>query len=196
MVESVPLRESIDRLWNVFGGDSDLIPTLAADALMARATTGELKECLPRLLQLASAGELGDLQAFEIFDMISEWGQWPPYERNALLAWADAWWLTALSDHPNSVSAVEVLGELTHLGVPMNRWLDVWRDSLDGPASLHLADAILQGQETDAWATNQDERGQLVAWAQGEPIVMGITLVGGVHLEPERLGEVLDVLLG
>lgn len=191
---SQPLAAAMDGLGSVFPTPTGLLGELPADAVFARAATGELVPALPRLLELLARNQLGDRHAFEAFDLLAAgaWQTWDPARIAAISRFADAWWTTALADHPGDVRAADRLGELCHLGLPMVRWLSVWMDHFDGPGALHLADLVLDGSDHPAWEGHDDRFRQVVAWTQSEPVVMGLTMVGGVHLGRERLGMVLD----
>ena len=78
----------------------------------------------------------------------------------------------------------------------MVRWLGPWLDALDGPAARHLARFVIDGPTDPGWEASEDHAGQVLAWARTEPVLFGLTLVGGVHLDDGMLGEALDVLLG
>ncbi len=194
VVISRPLSDAIDRLCDVFPIPSGLLRDLPADAVFARAATGELRESLARLLELVALDELGDRHAFEAFDLLAaeRWQEMGSAEVGAISRFADAWWVSSLADHPGPPRPADRLGELCHLELPMVRWLSVWLDEFDGPAADHLADFVLEGSDHPAWQGYDDQYGQVVAWTQSEPVVMGVTLVGGIHLGPERLRAVLD----
>lgn len=194
VVISRPLADAIDHLCDVFPIPPGLLRDLPADAVFARAATGEFRESLARLLELVALDELGDRHAFEAFDLLGShrWQEMGAAEVGAISRFADAWWVASLADHPGPPRPADRLGELCHLGLPMVRWLSAWLDELDGPGAHHLADFVLEGSDHPAWQKYHDEYGQVVAWTQSEPVVMGITLVGGVHLGPEILRAVLD----
>lgn len=193
-VLSQPLARAIDDLRTAFPAPRGLLADLPADAVFAWATTGELVPAVSRLLELLARNQLGDRHGYEAFDLLDAggWQGWEAARVAAICRLADAWWLTALVDHPGDVRAADRLGELCHLGLPMVRWLSVWMDHFDGAGALHLADLVLEGSGHPAWIGYDDLYGQVEAWTRSEPVVMGLTLVGGVHVGRRRLGSVLD----
>ncbi len=54
---------------------------------------------------------------------------------------------------------------------------------------------MLGGLAHPVWDGHDDQRRQVAAWTQTEPVVMGLTIVGGIHLDDGVLGRVLEVLL-
>ena len=177
-----------------FPSGSALMGSLASDAVMARASDGEVRQTLHRLLELASAGQLRDRHPFEIFDLLvgENWLGWENSGVRAVTRWAHAWWGSVLFDFPGEQRAADRLGELVHLGLGIGGWLRTWLDEFDGPAAQHLADFVIDGSTHPAWNGHADELGQLEAWTRSEPVVMGLTVIGGVHLAPGLLGRVLD----
>ena len=192
------VAEVIDEVWRVFGDRDSLMPLLDADAVMVRAQTGELKIALPRLFELTAGDELGDVPRQQTFALLSssDWQHWDPPERQAVVSFADTWWRATRTDEDPLVSVDSVLACLAYLGLPMLRWLGPWLEDLDGPGARHLADAVIAQFPDEAWAGLPDERSQVLAWARGEPVILGLTLIGGVHLAEGKLGEALDQLLG
>jgi hypothetical protein len=77
----------------------------------------------------------------------------------------------------------------------MVRWLAPWLDDLDGPAARHLATVVITQLPEAEWAAHQDERAQILAWCRSEPVVIGLTVVGGVHLDDGQLSDALDRML-
>ena len=188
---------AVAQVWSVFGRQEGLLSELPADAVWARAQDGEMNACLPRLLELWALNELDDgPPEFEVLDQIArDWDKLAPKEARSIEHLGDTLWQQALLTYPSDPSADELLGGLAHLPLPMVRWLDRWLSSLDGPGALHLADSILRPSNTDAWTAVPDARQQLEAWAASEPIIMGLTVVGGVHLDEGDLGRLLDRLI-
>ena len=45
------------------------------------------------------------------------------------------------------------------------------------------------------WKSFGDERSQILSWCRSEPVVIGLTVVGGVHLDEGQLGAALDRML-
>ncbi len=191
---SGPVRDALVVVGSAFPSESSLMDSLAADAAMARAAGGEVRQALHRLIELTSSGQLGDRRPVEIFDLLvgANWLEWEIPQVRAVTGWAHAWWRTVLFDFPGEQRAADRLGELVHLGLPIGGWLSVWLDELDGPAALHLADFVIDGSSHPAWSDRTDELGQLEAWTRSEPVIVGLTTIGGVHLPPGVLGKVLD----
>lgn len=190
------LSHALDASRRVFGGQDGLLPTLAADAVLARAAD-DLIPCVPRLLELTVTGQLGDVASWTLPDLLvaHNWTAWPREQCGSIENVLDTWWATVLSMYPAVPAADEVLGSLVHLQLPMVRWLQPMLEALDGPAACHLADLIQESDPSPAWNGYDDERRQLLAWCRTEPVVMGLTVVGGVYLADGQLGELLDVLL-
>ncbi|MEM9564925.1 MAG: hypothetical protein AAGA93_20045 [Actinomycetota bacterium] len=199
---SARLGAAIDDLWSRMADDYGLLPDLALDALLARADRGELVAAAPRLVELTVSHAMSVADAAAVVDRFGQY-DWEPPERVAVGEALDAWWLETLRRLPGE--QVEpyrpevVLGVVVGFGVPMVRWLGPWLDELDGPGAVHLADVVLGGPDGlsgPAWVGKEDEARQVLAWARTEPVVTGLTLVGGVHLGDGVLGDVLDRLLG
>jgi hypothetical protein len=191
------VEKALQAVRETFGEPEGLLSDLAADATWVRARSGELMQCVPRLTQLWANGELGGpVAAHDVLDEISAaWSQLSSTQARSIESLADTLWERALMAHPSELSADELLGELLYLPLPMVRWFEPWLGSLDGPGALQLSAAILSPIHTDAWAGQADARQQLESWAGTEPVVMGLTIVGGVHLDDGDLGDLLDRLL-
>ena len=88
------------------------------------------------------------------------------------------------------------------LGLETHHMLGVLRQpkpllvGLEGAGALHLADLAIGGLGSSAWDQQPDRRGQVLGWLASEPVILGLTLVGGVHLDDGQLGAALDVMLG
>jgi hypothetical protein len=195
-VLSRPLTTALARLRSEFSSNLVLVDELAADAALAIAGT-DLEAALARLFELVSINDLGDRHAYEVFDLLSEagWLEWDMPAVQAISAWADAWWLTSLMTEPDLANAGDVLGQLTHLGLPMVKWLSVWLDSLDGTGAEHLANFLIDGSSHAGWDGKSDERRQVLAWARSEAVVNGLTMVGGTHLQPGQMAMILDRII-
>lgn len=193
---SRPLQEALDLLQVEFPTDRALSGELAADVLLALATT-DLDDVLVDLLTLATDGQLEDRYAFEIFDLLRDtsWIEWDMPAVQAIVRWADAWWLTALRMLPELADAGAALGQLVHLDLGMVKWLRVWLDELDGYGAQHLANFLIEGSDHPGWNGYDDERAQVRAWAQSETVVNGFTMIGGVHLEEGRMTKVLEEIV-
>lgn len=179
-----------------FPTDRVLVHELAADAALAVATS-DLEASLARLFELVALDELEDRNAYEVFDLLNQadWLEWDMPAVQAITGWADAWWLTVLKSEPELISAGAVLGHLTHLGLPMVKWLRVWLDELDGPGARHLASFLIDGSDHDGWNGRSDERRQVLAWARSETVVNGLMMIGAAHLAPGQMAMILDKVI-
>ncbi len=193
---SRPLTDALEVVQQEFPSDRLLVDELAADAALAIAAT-DLDATLARLFELIAVDRLGDRQAYEVFDLLAraDWLQWDMPAVQAIAGWADAWWLTALKSEPESTNAGDVLGQLTHLGLPMVKWLTVWLDEMDGSGARHLANFLIDGSDHMGWDGRADEQQQVLAWARSETVVNGLMMIGAAHLEPGQIGLVLDRII-
>lgn len=191
------LDRAIDHVWDVLGDRESLLPSLADDAVMARARSGEARAAIPRLLELAVADELEHLSIIEPFDLLAdeEWRSWPDVERRAIEALMDTWWTWTLTAIDPTISPGRVLACLCRIGVPQIRWLGPWLDDLDGPPARHLAHVIISQLPEVEWEGAPDQRSQILGWTRTEPVIIGLTVVGGVHLEEHQLSQALDLML-
>lgn len=191
------LAEAIDRVWDVLGDRTSLMPSLLDDAVIARARTGEVKEALPRLLELAVVDELEHVDIVEPFDLLAEvaWRRWPDAERRVIEDLLDTWWTWTRTAIEPTIAPGRVLACLCRTGIPQVRWLGPWLDDLDGPPAQHLAEVIISQLPEPEWAGAEDERSQILGWSRTEPVVIGLTVVGGVHLADGQLSDALDLML-
>ncbi len=179
-----------------FGEPQGLMASLDADAVWVRANDGEWLNSVSRLLELWVGRDLEPVPAHDVLGRLAEgWSSLTDDQARSIELLADTLWIEALTTHPSDPSADMLLGELTYLQLPMVRWLEPWIESLDGPGAQQLADAIIRPSNTRAWAGQRDARGQLEAWAASEPVVMGLAVVGGVHLNEGDFAELLDRLV-
>ena len=197
------IRQALDEVRVLLGSENALIATLPADALLARIDqapsdpTAEFRLCLPRLLELLVSNDLGSVDPWEVSRRLPEhdWLKWAPPLRAGVATVFDQWWATVLSAHPNDPPVDDVMATLVALELPLTRWLQPLLRSLDGPAARHLADIVTGRLSGGGWSEHEDERQQILAWCRTEPVVMGLTVVGGVHLPEGSLGDLLDLLL-
>ncbi len=194
---SEPIRLAIDRAMVVFGGGQGLMPELAADAVLARARSGEIQAAVPRLLELMTDDQLGDVEPWTIARLFEDqsWRQWSDEQRECVEAVLDAWWSTLLVLYPFEPGVDDVLATLAVFGLPLVRWLLPLLESLDGSGTLHVRDIVLGGLPGPGWREHQAARLEILGWCRSEPVVMGLAVVGGVHLAPGELGLLLDELL-
>jgi hypothetical protein len=196
------MDHAIERLVATMADDYGLFPTLALDAVLARADRGELVAATPRLVELVVDHRLAVADAAAVVDRFGR-HRWGPTELPAVAEALDAWWWETLmrppGEHPEPYRPGVVLGVLVGFGAPMVRWLGPWLQGLDGPGAAHLAAVVLGGPDElsgPAWAGKENEARQVLGWARTEPVVNGLTLIGGVHLDDGVLSDVLDRLIG
>jgi len=191
------LVDAIDRVWDVLGDRDSLLPSLPDDAVMARARSGEVKQAMPRLLELAVVDKLEHTRIVEPFDLLAEngWRSWPDNERQVIEALLDTWWTWTRTAIEPAVSPGRVLACLCRTGVPQIRWLSPWLDDLDGPPARHLAEVIVSRLPEAEWEGSEDQRSQILGWSRTEPVIIGLTVVGGVHLDDGQLSDALDLML-
>lgn len=191
------LQVAIDRLWAALGDRDGLMPSLPDDAVMARARGGEAKAAMPRLMELLVADELTHIEITEPFDLLreSEWGSWPDEQRGAVQSFLDTWWeWTRTALEPETPPGL-VLACLSRLEVSHVRWLGPWLDDLDGSSARHLAQIVIEQLPEPEWEGHEDARSQILGWARTEPVIIGLTVVGGIHLDDGQLGAALDQML-
>ncbi len=185
-----PLRETLAAI-RAARPECEALADNSPETWLALADTGELDRVTPLLLGALLDGTLPDEASSGLL------GRWHPdvAGRSAeLVEFAERWWAEALWG-PEDQPAHPVLAEIVHLGEPMARWLQPWLDDLDGEPAVHLATAVLADWEAPGFAGLPDLREQCRSWAATEPVVFGLTLVGGVHLDGGVLGDVLDRLV-
>lgn len=197
-----PIAESLQRLWLEMSPARSLLPDLAFDAVLARADHGELRACLPRLLELVTLPGADPELAMAVFDRIGSLSAsalpasvWSTRDRTMILDLCDLWWETELALEPGEPAVHDVLSALVRLDVPVVRWLEPWLRNFDGPGARHLIRLVADGLHSARWHDVPDRRQQVLSWTRTEPVVIGLTLVGGVHLEPGELGDALDRML-
>lgn len=191
------LDEAVDRLWDVLGDRSSLLSTLADDAVMARARAGEAKQAMPRLLELVAADRLDHLDITEPFDLLaaSDWISWPDVDRRAVEGFLDTWWTWNRTAIEPTIAVGRVLACLSRVGAPQVRWLGPWLEDLDGPPARHLAEVIIGQLPEPEWDGLDDARSQILGWCRTEPVIIGLTIVGGIHLDEGQLSAALDLML-
>lgn len=197
-----PLEAALLQLDDVFGPQQGLLPSLPGDAVMARlkaevaADNGsEARRSCCRLLVLMVSGELDEHEVAIEGLMVAGWVGWPHTERTAVLAVFDAWWGTLLAIHPFEPGVDRALVVLSRLDVPLVRWLKPMLEAMDGPGANHVAEIILDRLADPGWNERPEIREEILSWCRTDPVVMGLTVVGGVHLPAGLLGSLLDELL-
>lgn len=194
---STPLRAAIERSWDQWGDRASLMGDLSFEAAMSRADHGELHAALPRLWELAVPRTAPAEWGAAIADRLTAagWSQWPSPDRHIVNAVIDAWWESELVLEPAVRAAHDVLAGLVRSERPLIGFQQRWLNEFDGPGARHLARMVIDGLSSPLWANQADRQGQMLSWARSEPVVIGLTVVGGIHLEPGELSAALDVLL-
>jgi len=59
----------------------------------------------------------------------------------------------------------------------------------------HLAEVIVSRLPEAEWEGSEDQRSQILGWSRTEPVIIGLTVVGGVHLDDGQLSDALDLML-
>lgn len=181
----------MERVEGAFPDDSLLIATLALDAVMARAHSGELVACIPRLMRLGIDDH--ELAAFEL--VASGWGDFTSTQRAALTHLLARWWESTLGVPPDTVNASTVLACLARLPIGLAQWEQAWLADLDEWPAAHLVHLILIGLDSDPWAGIPGRRDEVRGWTRTEPVLFGLTMVAGAHLSEGELALVLDRLV-
>jgi hypothetical protein len=190
---------------------TSLVPALAPDALVswidAAADRGDdeaVRAAVPRLLQLAVADQLDPIPTWEALGHLDRagWRDWPLAQRAAVEEVLDGWWRATLIGHPSRPDAHEVLVAQAVVRRQVRPLLDLWLAELDGSGAIHLAEVVRDDLDPGAgelvhagWAGLEDLSAQVVAWARSEAVIVGLTLVGGPHLDRELLSDALDQLI-
>lgn len=188
-----------------------LVPALEPDALLAwidgaaeRGDDDAVRAATPRLLELAVADQLGAVPVWQALSHLerSGWRSWPQADQWAVEAVLDAWWRATLLGHPSCPGAHDVLAAQARIRREVRPLLDRWLAELDGPGAVHLAELVMDHLDPGggplrhpAWVGIEDLAQRVTAWARSEPVILGLTLVGGVHLQPGVLSEALDRML-
>ena len=185
-----PLAQAVARLRSALPPD-ELADDIEIPTLLALADAGELAGVTAPLVEAVIGGLI---PAIDRADLLARWRTTDLVRWGALIDVADAWW-TEARWADTAAPAHHLLADLCHLGEPMSRWLQPWLEDLDGEPARHLAAAVLADWDAPGFAELPDEQQQCRSWAASEPVVFGLTLVGGVHLDDGDLGEVLDRLV-
>ena len=188
-----------------------LVPALEPDALLAwidgageRGDDDAVRAATPRLVELAIADDLHPVPVWEALSHLvpAGWRAWPLEDQMAVEAVLDSWWRATLLGHPSRPRAHDVLVAQARMRGVVRPLLDRWIQELDGPGALHLAELIVHDVDPETavlhhegWQGFEDLATQVVAWARSEAVILGLTLVGGIHLPPGLLSEALDRLL-
>jgi hypothetical protein len=208
VVDPIRLIAELARRWVP---PRSLVPALAADAALAyldaaveRDDPEAARSAVPHLLELAVEDRTGPVPVWEALDGVRRagWPSWPPVDRDAVTAVLDGWWRATLIGHPSRPAAPDVLAAQARLRGEVRPLLDRWLNELDGAGAVHLAEVIRDHLDPGvdrlvdpAWAGYEDLATQVAAWARSEAVVLGLTLVGGTHLDDDLLSQALDRLI-
>ncbi len=177
---------------------SELLDQLAMDAALARAAAGEMELVVPRLARLLVGGGATIPEAVEATVRLGAYG-WDTSGRQLIDEVLEAWWEQVLhlgpGEHSPGFGPADALGILADYEDSMVRWFDPWLTALDGAGAVHLVDMVVDGLGGPAWDGKADKAAQVLGWARTEPVVTGLTMIGGVHVDPERFSVALDRLI-
>jgi hypothetical protein len=201
----------LDRLEQRWLPRTSLVVALEGDALLAwigaavdRGDDDAVRAAVPRLLRLAMADRLTPVPIWHALGTLHDagWQRWSRADQDLVVGVLDSWWVATLIGHPSRPDVHEVLVAQTAARGAVRPLLDRWLTELDGPGAIHLAELVRDDVDPVAgtlvhpgWGERPGAAREVVAWARSEPVVLGLTLVGGVHLEPGLLSEALDRLL-
>ncbi|WP_030434507.1 hypothetical protein [Actinoplanes subtropicus] len=129
-IRRVPLRE--------LTGDD--LGHYAFKAVTTWGDADDLRHFLPRLLELAAHGALPvDLAVVLGKLRLARWSQWPEEQRDAIEAFAGAWWRHTLAMFPAADDAATVLQAIGQAVDDLSLFLSGWLDPPGEPAVRHLA---------------------------------------------------------
>lgn len=163
-----------------------------------------VRAAVPRLLALTLDDDLGPLSTVDALDALraAGWDRWPRRDQEAVVDVLDAWWLATLVGHPSRPPAADVLAAQARLRGEVRPLLDRWLHELDGAGAVHLAEVVRDHLDPEAgrlihpgWDGFEDLATQVAAWARSDAVVLGLTVIGGAHLDPGLLSEALDRLI-
>jgi hypothetical protein len=126
----VPLRE--------LTGDD--LEHYAVKAISTWGDADDLRHFLPRLLELAAHGDLTVEVATVVGKLrLAGWSRWPRDQRDAIEAFAGAWWRRTLTMFPAPDDAATVLHAVAQATEDLTPFLSAWLDPPTEPAARHLA---------------------------------------------------------
>ncbi|MFF5289312.1 hypothetical protein [Paractinoplanes globisporus] len=129
-IRRAPLRE-------LTGEDLD---HYAFKAISTWGDADDLRHFLPRLLELAAHGDLPVDVATVVGKLrLARWSRWPPDQRDAIEAFAGAWWRRTLTIFPAPDDAATVLRAIGQAIDDLSPFLSAWLDPPTELAARHLA---------------------------------------------------------
>ena len=129
-IRRVPLRR-------LTGDDLD---RYAVKALSTWGDADDLRHFLPRLLELAAHGDLtADVDIVVGKLRLAQWPLWPADQRDAVEAFAGAWWRRTLATFPAPDVAATVLRAVAQATDDLSPFLSAWLDPPTESAARHLA---------------------------------------------------------
>ena len=204
-------RGRLDRLARRWTPATSLVPALAPDALLTwidaaveRGDDAAVRAAVPRLLRLAIGDALDPIPVWEGLDGLTRagWRRWPLADRAAVEEVLDGWWWASLLGHPSRPAVPDVLVAQARVRGEVRPLLDRWTAELDGPGAVHLAELLRDGLDPGThrlvhpgWVGSEDLADQVVAWARSEAVILGLTLLGGSHLDRGLLSDALDRMI-
>jgi hypothetical protein len=175
---------------------------LTADQLMsysfnALGTCGDEDDFayfLPRSLELVATGE--HLFPDQVLGTVgSLWTRWSASQRDAVEAFAFAWWRRTLSAYGSSFEARSVLENIGVLDVPAGPYLQAWERAGDEAAARHLARLVFWFSEDDSTAWSRD----IGAWLWGpfpEEFLLSAAAAATDPAVAADLADAYDYLMG
>lgn len=148
----------------------------AFKALTTWGTAADFKHFLPRLFALLAEGDRHlDPEVLIGKLALASWGEWPVDERAAVRAFLLAWWREILSGHPGVYGASACLRAIGRAEEDLSPYLSAWQRDPGLPATLHLADLVLENQDA-LWRTGAvnragwlpRQRAQISDWLRDE----------------------------
>ena len=129
-IRRVPLRQ-------LTGDDLD---RYATKAVSTWGDADDLRHFLPRLLELAAQGDLTADVATVVGKLRpAQWPGWPLDQREAVEAFAGAWWRRTLTMFPAPDDAATVLHAVAQAVDDLSPFLSAWLDPPTETAARHLA---------------------------------------------------------
>lgn len=151
-------------------------------AMKALSTWGELEEFkhfLPRLLELAVAGDISFPTS--LTSKVGErWRTWPDEEQGALHRFIDAWWTAVTHHHPSPVSLDEMIETLGWMELDLDTYLTRLGKVRTTDSARHIADLLSYPAD------------ELQRWLGGPDV--GATLKDASATSPELATELLTAL--
>ncbi|MFJ3791459.1 hypothetical protein [Kitasatospora sp. NPDC090091] len=151
----------------------DLIPAVAAESTDHWDDFAALyRRMTPRIIRLLTTGQLHvdhGLVASRL--LAADWRNWTVPEQEALEGVWQAWWRSALHEHPGTDHVTGVLEAISVSTGSLAPWLALWAETRTETADRHLSDALddwlFEGRLTDlrfGFYNELDAGPELVTW--------------------------------